>query len=144
MANCDMCGSEGKLFHVLIEGVELTVCKKCSSFGTIVKKPRFKKAKPVEKSGPEIIQLIRADFAKVIRTKREKLGLKQKEFAKFLSEKESIIHKIESGSYALPLALARKMEKQLSISLVEQHEISHSKVKTKKETVTIGDIIKVK
>ena len=42
---------------------------------------------------------MRADFPGLIRDKREKLGLKQEEFAKYLAVKESVIHKIESGSY---------------------------------------------
>jgi len=34
--NCDICGSEERLFRALIEGTELSVCKKCGRFGKII------------------------------------------------------------------------------------------------------------
>ncbi len=143
MPACEMCGAEKKLVTALIEGVELRVCKQCSSFGQVVKKPVIKKT-IVKKKKPEreVIQVIREDYPKIIREKREKLGLKQKEFAKFLTEKESLIHKIESGNYTPPLDLARKLERQLDISLVETKEIEPQNLKTKTQKFTIGDMIK--
>jgi putative transcription factor len=128
-----------------VEGVALNVCKKCSSFGKIIKKPIIRKKKiTVKKPERELIQMIREDYSQIIRAKREKLGLKQKEFAKFLAEKESVIHKIESGTYRPSLELARKIEKQLGINLVEQREVEPHTLKTKTEEFTIGDIVKVK
>ena len=39
MTNCEMCGAEERTYPTLIEGVELRVCKRCSSFGKAVKRP---------------------------------------------------------------------------------------------------------
>jgi len=148
MASCEMCGSEGKLFNVLIEGVELTVCKKCSSFGKLIKRPVKRnqkgKNKPTKKPEREIIQVIKEDFGILIREKRERMGLKQKEFAKYLTEKESLVHKIESGSYIPSLELARKLERQLGLQLVETKEIESKKLKAESGKFTIGDILKIK
>jgi putative transcription factor len=147
MASCDMCGSESEIFLALIEGVELNVCKKCASFGKIIKRPVPVKKKVVRKSKQperEIIQVIREDFSKIIRDKREKLGLKQKEFAKYLAEKESLIHKVEAGTYTPSLSTARKMERYLNITLVVQKQIEPQSIKKKTSSFTIGDIIKVK
>ena len=100
MPACEMCGKEGKTILCKIEGVELNVCRNCSAFGTRVKRRIILKNKPVKKKlEREIIQVVRDDFHNIIREKRERLGLKQKEFAKFLAAKESLIHKMESGSY---------------------------------------------
>lgn len=148
MGNCEMCGSEGKLVLSLVEGVELKVCKQCSSFGQKVKKPVAKrimqKIMPTKKQDTEIIQIITQEYPRLIRKKREKMGLKQKEFAKFLAERESIIHKMESGTYTPSIELARKLERQLGISLVEQKEVKAQKLEKKASKFTIGDIIKIK
>ena len=44
----------------------------------------------------EILQVIVDDYAEKIKNAREKLGLKQKDFAKKINLKESLIHKIET------------------------------------------------
>lgn len=148
MTSCEMCGKDEPTTLALVEGVELRVCEKCASFGKPVKRQaqRRESSMPLKKAVPEkeIIQTIREDYSNLIRSKREKMGLTQKDFSKFLSEKESIIHKIESGMYAPPIELARKIEKQLGISLVEEKEVPIEHTKLKKESFTIGDIIKVK
>ena len=147
MANCEMCGTETKLYPTLIEGVELNVCQKCAGFGKRLKKPAKvvrKKRKTPAKSKREVIQVIRDDYSKILRKKREKMGLKQNEFAKFLAEKESIIHKMESGNYTPSIELARKMENKLNIDLIRQKEIEPQNIKASKTTFTIGDVLKVK
>jgi putative transcription factor len=143
-----MCGKDEPTIRALVEGVELNVCENCASFGKPVKRHAVKKELPkLEKRimpEKEIIQAIREDYPEIIRKKREKMGLTQKDFSKFLSEKESLIHKIESGLYAPSIDLARKIEKQLGLSLVEEKEVIPQHIKAKKETFTIGDVIKVK
>ena len=149
MSGCELCGREEILSLSLVEGVELKVCKKCSSFGKAIKKPVYfaKKveAKP-QSQEPQIetIESIRPDFPKLIRDKREKLGLKQEEFARFLTERVSLIHKIEQGEYTPPIEMAKKIEKQLNISLIETNQVLPQHIKAKPETFTIGDIVKVK
>jgi len=149
MTSCEMCGKDEPTILSLVEGVELRVCEKCAGFGKPVKrKPISKEQTPRIEKKPlpekEIVQSIREDYFELIRNKREKMGLTQKDFSKFLSEKESLIHKIESGLYVPPIDLARKIEKQLGLSLVEEKEVTPQHTKIKKETFTIGDIIKVK
>lgn len=151
---CDMCGSESdSLCRAIIEGVELTVCRPCSKYGKFLgpvsaaeaeKKQTKEKAKP-KLPEKEIIELIVKDYSKLIKDKREKLGLKQKELAQKIAEKESIIHKLESGNFTPSLTLARKLERFLKIRLVEQHEeVPSIQPKTKPGTLTIGDFVKVR
>ena len=146
-----MCGAETKLFYALVEGTKISVCKQCGKFGKIISSVRS--PKPVEKKEEflverprrEIIQVITKKFAAKIRKKREQMGLKQEDFAKKISEKESLIHNIESGKFEPNIKLARKIEKFLHIKLVEDHEEEHKlQLGQKSEGMTIGDMIKVK
>jgi putative transcription factor len=149
---CDICGSEERLFKTNIEGTILNVCRECSKFGKVISeiKPAEKiRPKKITMSkpepGPEVIQIVAEDFAEKIRSKREKLGLKQEDFAKMISEKESVIHKLETGEFQPSLELARKLEKILNIKLIEEYEEEHkAAAKTSAETPTIGDLIKIR
>jgi putative transcription factor len=148
-----MCGKETNLFKTVIEGTELRVCKDCSKFGKIIGriaepvKEKKKKHIEEEREEPEIVEEIVPDYASKVKSSRESRGLKQEELAKKLSEKESVIHKIETGHYEPNLVLAKKLERFLKITLIESHEIEKPE-KSKKATadgpLTIGDMIKIK
>ena len=148
---CDLCGAETEnLFRAIVEGTELNVCKDCAKYGKVIEKKPIKEetkkqlTKTIEPE-KEIIQVIVPDFAQRIKKKRESLGLKQKEFAKKISEKESLIHNIETGSFEPSISLAKKLERFLKIKLIEEYEEEHKKgSKTKTEGFTVGDLIKVK
>ncbi len=146
--NCEMCGAETSLVTAVVEGVELKVCKNCASFGQVLKKPsklKVTKKKIIpKKPQKELVEMIVDNYSKIIREKREKMGLKQKEFAKFLAERESLIHKMESGSYKPSIELAKKLEKQLGVTLVIEKEFEPQNLKADKKTYTIGDMIKIK
>jgi putative transcription factor len=154
MAACDMCGKEDLLFITEIEGTRLTVCKNCSSYGKILKKhdikaplPQSKGSKrsvPASEEKPEVIQTIKSDAYLLIKKKRESMGPKQEDLARKLAEKESIIHKIESGSYSPSIDLARKLERYLGLSLIEEVEITKMEMKSSDDALTIGDMIKIK
>ena len=140
-----MCGSTGKMFRAEVEGAILTLCDKCSKFGKVlgvISKPVEAKPKIEE---PEVTELISEDFTKKIREKREALGLTQKDFAKKLNEKESVIHKLESGSFRPSFGLIKKLERFLKTKLTEEYEEKHETQKhVKSEGFTIGDLIKKK
>lgn len=153
--NCDICGRETMPYIVLIEGSELKVCEKCSSMGKIIKKPEVPATRALRKQEPkkeikakemEVVEVIVEDYAARIRKAREKTGMTQKEFARNINEKESIVHKLETGSFEPPAALARKLEKLLKITLVEEAEQEKKIMQPqnkKSDGLTIGDILKL-
>lgn len=150
--NCDLCGkADERLFRTLIEGVELNVCSGCSKFGKVVgqiRKPikEIQKRKIPETIEEEKIELLAEDYAGLIKKKRESMGLSQKDFSIKINEKEATIHKIETGHFTPPIAMARKLEKILGVKLVEGHEERHEahRKNRKEEGFTLGDFIKIK
>lgn len=145
--NCDLCGrTEENIQDAIIEGVELSVCPDCSKFGKVIgsRKP------PVEKQfrkfpvKEEKLQSLVENYADSIRKGRELLGLTQRDFAMKINEKESTIHKIETGSLQPELSLVRKLENFLGISLLEDIAKKPESVKRKPEAgMTFGDFIKI-
>lgn len=153
--NCDLCGKvEENLNKTLIEGVELAVCSACSKFGKVIApvkryspkeqhKQLQKQAQAEEKT--EKMELLAENYQDIIKKSRESMGLTQKDFASRINEKESIIHKIETGAFEPSLSLAKKLEKALGIKLVEEHEEKHESFKRKQEEgFTLGDFIRIK
>jgi putative transcription factor len=157
---CEMCSSPNVAFKIDVEGSRLNVCDKCSKYGRIIvrinssspsDKKKDSKTSVVDSSvnkKTESVQLIKPDFAKIVRTAREKTGLTQEEFSKRINERESIVNKIESGHMKPDLLLARKLEKSLKISIVENVEIESSTNPGEKKKgpggLTLGDLIGLK
>jgi putative transcription factor len=150
--NCEMCGKETELYTASIEGVTMKVCPGCAGHGKILRKPapapkKIKKkivsAAPAEPE-VELVEGVVEDYAKKIRDARTKTGMTQKEFAKKINEKESVLHKMETGSFKPSMPLAKKLEKILHIKLIEQREEEKITMpKTGKSgALTIGDLIK--
>jgi putative transcription factor len=154
MAYCEICGKDKELFRAVIEGTEMNVCQACSGFGKVIKKiekpkiePKIKKPEVIARKeiAEEIVQALVPDYTARIRKKREDLGLKQDELAKKLNEKVSLIHHIESGEFEPNIELARKIEKFLKITLVEQQTLgTEAHFKAAEDQYTIGDMIKIK
>ncbi|MBN2457515.1 TIGR00270 family protein [Candidatus Woesearchaeota archaeon] len=161
---CEMCGTEGKLFKTEVEGTVMVLCRDCSKFGRVVAEirptERVKKIplnaqdeaqaeKPIAKlqknARKEIMQGLCSGYQDKIRNRRTELGLKQNELAIKIAEKESIVQKVESGQFRPPIRLARKFERALRIRIVEEMVDEHEKdYKAKKETLTIGDMMDIK
>ena len=140
-----MCGKDTQLFSAIVEGSQLNVCSNCGRFGKMLRKPvvRAVKKQTAEKA-PEPVEVVVSDYARLIRSAREKTGLTQKDFARSLNEKESIVQKLETGVIIPPISLARKLEKLLKIKLVEfEQEGEISREKRASGPLTIGDIMKV-
>ena len=156
---CDMCGVESNLLRVEIEGTEINACQKCARFGKVISnfkskqeivKEQTKVIKYVERKKVEKkevpIEVIVTNYSKIIRNKREEIGIKQKHMAKKLNEKESLLQKIEQGSIRPSIPLAKKIERVLGIKLVTyDRPVDRSKFsKTKSGFLTIGDMIDFK
>ena len=156
MAGCDMCGKESELFVAEVEGTQMTVCKVCASFGKIVKKVipkeviekrRARQAAEAERE-PELIQMVVPDYSKIVRNQREKLGLTQKNFARLIKEKESVVSSIETGKHDISISLAEKLEHMLKIKLIEEVPDARPPAAKPAESAgeageyTLGDFIK--
>ncbi len=168
---CDMCSSPESVYRIELEGSMLDVCENCAAYGRIVAKlkkdePENKKHKkktaesmpstyaggPDQERAPkesETVQVITQDYPGIIKKKREQRGLKQEQLAKKIAEKESVIHKLESGRMKPSIALARKLERFLRIKLVEEVELDpsesyHGESRDLSKELTFGDIIKKK
>lgn len=157
MPNCDMCGSSERLFNAIIEGARLTVCEQCGKLGKIlqpvrVAQPAKTKAGSVRRAETPVkmITVIVGDYAKRIRSAREKSGLSQQEFAAKLNERESVVQHLENGKSKPSVDVARKLERILSISLIENtpsEEADEDDEPPKNQgssTLTLGDIIKIR
>lgn len=158
---CEMCGKEmASLLPVRIEGTILSVCRDCARFGDNVKsggkqqnsepsviqarlqnRERRMKTKDVYETGEESIELAE-DYSKRIKEAREKMGWKQEELAAKMNERESIVHKLESGGMHPDDALIKKVEKTLNIKLKEKVMITATETSAKGQGLTMGDLIK--
>lgn len=159
---CEICGKtiQGKVFNVRVEGASVKVCDKCSRFGTDRQSwSKFGKA-PIESGGVVLPTKPRMsgppktkeeytlvdDYHILIRDTRESKGWSQKDLARKINEKESIIHHIETEGFSPSDELIQKLERILNIKLKDKSEggIDITKSKQGLKETTIGDIIKIK
>lgn len=147
---CELCGKDTELFTAVVEGIQLRVCAGCGRFGKVLRRapPPASLAKPVPvRTEPTKIERIVDEYGQRIRAAREKQGLTQEEFAKRVMVKESLVHKMETGTFEPDIELARKLERLLHIRLVEVREESETGTARKDDRpagLTIGDILKLK
>lgn len=146
-----MCGKESFLITADVEGVDLKVCKVCSKYGEVQSSGSFSKRKPFFKKkfqrqeGP-VYKVVR-NYSALIRSAREAKEMSQKDFAKFLNERESVIAKWESGALKPRNDVAKRLEKVLNLTLLEKESKDDSKevkMKKVKSEFTLGDFIKVR
>ena len=144
---CELCGKNTALFRAEIESVEMAVCQDCIKFGNVLSKIQNSeiqeiKKTPVSKRRSELNEEIVENYGKLIKKAREKLNFTQEELAKKLNEKESLIAKLESNSILPSMELARKIEKQLSISLISVSEDENIISKNSDDSFTIENLMK--
>ena len=156
---CEICGSEVRhLRTVVVDRATLDVCDRCSRFGKPVEaRPRPDKAPKVQRraTGSKKASIGRntADFDVIdgygaqIRSARERKGLTQEDLGKKVSEKSSTIHRLESETLAPSIALARKLERFLKITLLEKAGLEEdiaTSVHSTNDNITLGEVIRVR
>ena len=150
----------------MIEGAKLTVCGKCAKLGTIiwdetkpktpmpsVKAPtrrltsKTKSKKPQQAAVESVLELVE-DFDVKIRLAREKLGLSHEDLGKKISEKVSVLKKIETGKMTPDNKLAAKLEHALTVKLlvpVSEETVQQTKIpKPASHELTLRDIIQLR
>ena len=157
---CEVCGAEirGEPYYRVIEGGRMTVCGRCAKFSDKEWDPRKPMAQPRRRSAAartqprrrtdieiaESTELVE-NYGSLIRRTRQRKGLTVEDFAKKLSEKESVIKKLEKEQLNPTMALIRKVERELGVTLIEEAEVGTGTVLTRPiGPRTLGDMIKLK
>ena len=146
MPTCEICGKKTKkLYKIRVEGAELLVCEDCKKYGELVGEVKERKEviKP-KKIKVEKEEEVVPEYYKIIRNTREKLKLKQEEFAKMIGIKESLLKRIEDGKKVPSLDLARKIEKMFDVKLIEEVSFDSKNVKNEEKELTLGDVVVLK
>ncbi len=164
--HCEVCGRpiSGRSYRAVIEGAKMTVCRSCAKLGSAsweiapptktVRRPA--KRKPilpprisVKKSQPLLSQDLELapDFNLRVRKARERSGLSHEDLGRKLSERVSVLKKIESGKMVPDNRLATKLEHALKIKLLvppSEPKVQPPTVIALRHQTTLGDIVKVK
>jgi len=156
MSSCELCGRKPSVYDCVIEGTKMKVCEDCSRFGAVKGKSNVKVVvqeakKPVSK-GPEYLFV--KGYGLMVKNARERLGLKQEDFAKNINEHKSLIHQVESEHIKPSIVFARKLERALHIKIVEEMKSEDEEAqkdsatrpgsRNRSEGLTFGDMITVK
>ncbi|MBS3166687.1 TIGR00270 family protein [Candidatus Woesearchaeota archaeon] len=131
---CEICGFSGQLYKAKVESTLMNLCANCLKYGKPIeylkennplsqmqhKKNTILKFKENISSDFKDEPLYIENLGKRVKQLREKLNLKQSELAQKISEKESIIHKIESDSEDPSIQVIRKLERFFKVKLIEK------------------------
>lgn len=145
MVACELCGAQKPLVRATVEGVALQVCAPCGKYGNVHASPRQLQARTIVlREEPE--EFVVPEYSHLLRQAREKRKMSQQQFAQFLQERESMVAKWEGGMLQPDISLARRLERQLHLKLVQQgHSGSGSLVQGKSSGImTLGDALKVR
>ena len=143
--DCELCGVKDAHRVALVEGIKLILCDRCVKTGREVREtPVFTKSGITIKKKPRAEDTIVSDYAVQIKKARQRRGIEQKDLARELNEKQSIISKVENGSMTPTIALAKKIERFLGLTLVEKTEQGEFKSDVAGDGLTLGDVLKIK
>lgn len=141
--HCEICGRETEPVLCVIEGCKMSVCNSCARYGAVQavsKSPALKR--DAKMPAAETEEMVIADSAAKVKKARESRQLTQEQLAKAVAEKESVIHRIESGNMVPSMYTARKLERFLDIRLIEAvEEVKAVNVAASSEGFTIGDLL---
>ncbi len=167
MPTCEICGRECQSTReIALEGAQLHACSRCAELGEPMhrtRKPGFgpstpPKSRPVSiprpssstrhtsvRFRPQRRELVPVeDFTKLIRKAREQRSWAQKEVARQLHERASVITKVESGKMAPTIKLVRKLERLFKLTLLEEAESVDLSPVPSQSSVTLGDVVQIK
>ncbi|MEM0150506.1 MAG: multiprotein bridging factor aMBF1 [Thermoplasmata archaeon] len=150
---CEVCGKEvPRLKKVIIEGAIMNVCDECAKLGIPVEEKKvtnihkYVKEPKIEKTRKDDLldenEILVDDYGERLKRARESKNLTLEEAAKKLLEKKNVLSKLEKGEMRPDKNLIKKLEKFYGIKLTEKITISVTESKSKKENLTLGDLIK--
>ncbi len=152
MADCERCGKKGRLTLVEMAGARLYVCQDCGKHGKPLLEPRPIVPAYDPKSSPKgnipkpdaltnrELELA-DDFNVRIQRARERKGWSREDLGRKMSERVSIISKLENGEMRPSDDLTRKLERTLGIKLMEPVTDVRVQSSSASQGLTLGDLI---
>lgn len=156
--DCEVCGKrEEGIFLAVIEGARMHACEDCARMGKILKYPQReipKSSLQASSSSPSAPRATQTElelidgFGSKMRNARMKMKLPLSVMAEKLAEKESFLERIENEKTHPSTLLAKKIEKELGIKLLEEVSSSilppeiEGKLSASKGN-TLGDILEI-
>lgn len=157
---CELSGKEfeGPGVKVKIEGVVMTVAPEFAKYGTPVQEAPKSMARSSSARQPKAakplfgkeIEFIDVNYGALIKRKREAMGMRQKDLARFLNERESLIHQLESGHIKPSERVLNKLEGKLGLKLLkvaktaDDDDADDTPSTSRGGGFTIGDMLKKK
>jgi putative transcription factor len=148
---CDICGKSPVRAQILLEGAKLLACGSCMRGGKILHRFYDEEAGAAVAAGPttviEASEEISEDFARIVKSARERIGLPISVVAERINEQESYLHAIEGGRLSPTIEVARKLEKELGVKLVDKTSatVAPSQPASRAYTPpTLGDMVDTK
>ena len=125
----------------------MIVCASCAKGKDILQEFSNKeKEAPVNynKAPKEELQVV-DNFGSLIKHARESIGLPTKVLAQRINEKESTVIRVEKGEHLPDDRLARKLEKELNITLIVKSSVEKKQYSSsKQDQITFGDSVVIK
>ncbi len=125
MPDCEICGkNNSELIGITIDSANFKVCEACKNFGPAVRRAAIAAspklvAKTPYISKPEPKYTLDLNYPELIKEARLRFKISQEDLAKALNERESVIHRLETGKLNPSLSLGRKLERFLNIKLIK-------------------------
>ena len=146
--DCEICGSGEAQYLIQVEGAKMNVCRECSGTGKILRWPTQapQKGGPGSQEAPRVRRELEVvdGYGAIMQSARKKLGLPLEVLAEKINEKLSFLERVEHQKTLPDEKVARKLEKELGIKLLEEVAESDNAGDTRKGApVTLGDIIEI-
>ncbi|MFA6489620.1 MAG: multiprotein bridging factor aMBF1 [Candidatus Micrarchaeia archaeon] len=147
--DCEMCGAGEAEYLIQVEGAKMNVCRDCSGTGKIIRYPT-QASRNADQGGSQGAPIVRREmevvdgYGALIQSARKKLGLPIEVLAEKINEKLSFLERIEHQKTLPDEKIAKKLEKELGIVLLQEVAMSDTPGDTRKGApVTLGDIIEI-
>jgi putative transcription factor len=146
-SECEICGSGEVEYIIEVEGAKMSVCRECSTVGKIIKrmpKEAMKSDAAFQPARTKVELEVVDGYGAIIQNARKKLGLPIEVLAERINEKASFLERIEHQKTLPDEKVARKLEKELGIKLLEEVVEQEAEGGGRSEAqITLGDIIEL-
>ncbi|MFW5705006.1 MAG: helix-turn-helix domain-containing protein [Nanoarchaeota archaeon] len=137
MAICELCGEDTNLKNTRVEGSVVKACHRCQRLGKVLEEDTSASHSFYRKKKTRTEFVVVDDFQARVSRAMAKQSLDAKKLGLKSNIKESSLTKYLSGKIPIDVDTARKLEKSLGITLVEEGEVSE--INADDFTVDSGD-----